>query len=155
MVIRPAVSSDHGSVERLWQVQNTYHASVEPTRVRLVRECMSPDEYAAVIGNPLKEIAVVEVEGEIVGAALLIERPQDGAFAVATSIAYVQELCIAETSRRQGIGSALLSYVNSWAKKRGLSSIELRVWARNTSAMSFYRSLGFEEVRHELSKLVL
>lgn len=152
MQVRAAITSDYQAVEALWREQNACHAALEPTRVRAVQECMSPDQYADVIRDPLKEIAVAQANDGIVGAVLLIEKTCDGRFDVPRTVALIQEICVAQTHQRTGVGSSLVAYVHEWAGRRELSSIVLNVWARNTAALSFYRSLGFDDLKYEMSK---
>lgn len=61
--------------------------------------------------------------------------------------AFVKDLAVAPSMRRQGLGSALLHQAFRAFRERGSPSIELKVHADNPSgALRLYRSLGFEEV---------
>ena len=46
--------------------------------------------------------------------------------------------------RRQGIGSALMRYAESWAKARGDRQIGLQVFQSNHSAVRLYHQLGYQ-----------
>jgi len=46
--------------------------------------------------------------------------------------------------RRRGIGSALMSYVETWAIARGDRQIGLQVFQSNQSAINLYNQLGYQ-----------
>lgn len=52
---------------------------------------------------------------------------------------------VAAEWRRRGIGRSLLVWAMAHAREQGISRIELEVRADNTSAVSFYSSLGFRD----------
>lgn len=54
---------------------------------------------------------------------------------------------VGEGHRRQGIGRALFAAIRDAARERGLTRIELDVWAFNESAVRFYESIGFHTYR--------
>lgn len=61
--------------------------------------------------------------------------------------AFVKDLAVASSMRRQGLGAALLHHALCVFRERGAAGIELKVHADNPSgALRLYRSLGFEEV---------
>ena len=61
--------------------------------------------------------------------------------------AFVKDLAVAPSMRRQGLGSALLHHAFQAFQERGAAVIGLKVEADNPSgALRLYRSLGFEEV---------
>ncbi|MBJ6128203.1 GNAT family N-acetyltransferase [Microvirga splendida] len=61
--------------------------------------------------------------------------------------AFVKDLAVAPSMRRNGLGSSLLHQAFRAFRERGSPSIELKVHADNPSgALRLYRSLGFEEV---------
>ncbi len=47
--------------------------------------------------------------------------------------------------RRQGIGKALIQYLEDWAKQRGNRQIGLQVFLSNTPALNLYHQLGYQE----------
>ena len=44
---------------------------------------------------------------------------------------------------RQGIGRALLDYLDSWAVNVGVTKLDLEVWASNTGAICLYECHGY------------
>ena len=54
---------------------------------------------------------------------------------------YIDDLCVDEACRRQGIAKALWDYTLDYAKKEGFDAVTLNVWAGN-SAEAFYRQMG-------------
>ena len=47
--------------------------------------------------------------------------------------------------RQQGIGTALMQYLEDWATKRGDHQIGLQVFLSNTPALNLYHQLGYQE----------
>jgi ribosomal protein S18 acetylase RimI-like enzyme len=61
--------------------------------------------------------------------------------------AFVKDLAVAPSMRRQGLGAALLKHVFRVFRDRGSTFVDLKVDADNPSgALRLYRSLGFEEI---------
>jgi ribosomal protein S18 acetylase RimI-like enzyme len=57
---------------------------------------------------------------------------------------HVDALVVAEGHRRRGIGRALMDAAADWARQRGAGHLVLTVWAGNSAARAFYRSLGYD-----------
>jgi ribosomal protein S18 acetylase RimI-like enzyme len=55
----------------------------------------------------------------------------------------VEELVVAPTARRRGVGRALMDAAHALARERGLSRVELDVRSWNEAALAFYRALGY------------
>ena len=56
---------------------------------------------------------------------------------------HVADLGVVQNARRTGVGSALMSAGEAWARERGLPALTLDVWATNERARAFYGSLGY------------
>ena len=48
--------------------------------------------------------------------------------------------------RRRGIGSALLSWLETTARTAGINTIQLEARSKNSEARAFYQQLGFNEI---------
>ena len=55
---------------------------------------------------------------------------------------YIDDLCVDEGCRGQGIAGALYRHVTAYAKDRGCSAVTLNVWCGNDAAMAFYDHAG-------------
>ena len=55
---------------------------------------------------------------------------------------YIDDLCVDECHRGQGIATALYRYVTDYARNMGCSFITLNVWCGNDNAMHFYEKMG-------------
>ncbi|WP_246275745.1 GNAT family N-acetyltransferase [Brasilonema bromeliae] len=58
--------------------------------------------------------------------------------------AHIFLLYVVPEHRRQGIGTALMRYVENWARARGDHQIGLQVFQTNTAALNLYNQLGYE-----------
>ena len=57
--------------------------------------------------------------------------------------AYVFLLYVAAIARRQGLGRALMTYAQQWAKQQGYEQIGLQVFEDNAPALSLYQKMGY------------
>ncbi len=55
---------------------------------------------------------------------------------------YIDDLCVEETCRGQGVAKALYRHVCAWAKDLGCAFVTLNVWCGNDGAMKFYEKMG-------------
>lgn len=58
---------------------------------------------------------------------------------------YIAEVVVDERFRGQGIGVAMLNYIESSAKELHFKKLILRVWEKNEAALSLYKKTGFTE----------
>ena len=89
--------------------------------------------------HPDAAVFVAEDDGRIVARLSLSRDPHPASRHVADL-----GLMVAETYRRQGIGSALLERAVSWARGAGIRKLELHVFPWNEPALRLYESFGFE-----------
>ena len=67
---------------------------------------------------------------------------------------YIDDLCVDEGWRRQGIAAALFDAVTAYAKEREFYSVTLNVWAGNDGARAFYESRGMTVQKTTMEKRV-
>ncbi len=65
---------------------------------------------------------------------------------------FIDDLCVDEGLRGQGIGEALFRFVLEEAKRRGCADVTLNVWEGNARAKRFYEKMGMrpKETQMEL-----
>ena len=94
------------------------------------------------LSNPDKVCFVVaEVDGRIAGIASV----HFGHYSTFTNTWYghLEDVYVAQWARRRGLGKALVEFAVELARARGLSRIDLEVFADNTPARRLYERLGF------------
>ncbi len=60
--------------------------------------------------------------------------------------AHLLLLAVDPAARRRGVGLALWRWLETLARRGGISRVELEVRAANAGGRAFYRALGFREV---------
>jgi len=81
-------------------------------------------------------LIVAEGRGEICGFIDIQAEPWN-------DIAWVKNLIVASSHRRQGVGSALLASADHWTRNRGLQALMVEAQSQNWPAIRFYRKNGF------------
>jgi ribosomal protein S18 acetylase RimI-like enzyme len=112
-----------------------------------------------------RDVLVNAVRGQDAQSTVLIAQGADGTplgfislrlgeDVVGTARAHVADLAVTAGARRVGVGTALMSAAEAWARERGLPAISLDVWSTNERAQAFYRRLGYgAESLHLLKRL--
>jgi GNAT superfamily N-acetyltransferase len=118
---------------------------IRPSIARYVRENLTPDAFRSSIAKMDAVTLVTEIEGHLVGYAVLeLDKPCPAREA---ACAHLDKLFVQEHFLRQGIGLALLEGARAEARRRGdESGIWLTVNSQNGPARAFYATQGFKDI---------
>jgi GNAT superfamily N-acetyltransferase len=102
------------------------------------------------------KIFVAEEDGDVVGfvcvwARVPCEEPDEDP----SDYAFISDLVVDADHRQHGVGSALMSAAEEYARARGGRRIRLHVLARNEVARRFYRSMNYQDREIELEKTLV
>ncbi len=90
-----------------------------------------------------RPIFVAECEGEVLGYCFCVRKDYRGSGVQTDRLElYIDDLCVEQSCRGQGVATALYRYVTAYAKETGCSFISLNVWCGNEGAMGFYEYMG-------------
>ena len=127
--IRPAVAADVGAVLSLARLLATTFPLDEEAFHR---------SYSALLATAGARLLVAESGTSIVGYLLGFDHDT---FFANGRVAWVEEVMVEASSRRQGIGESLMREFEAWARSR-----ECRLVALATRrAAAFYDAIGYEE----------
>ena len=109
----------------------------------------------AIHKDPEQFIAVAEKDGTICGFAVLhhINRPENP-FMKERDFLDIDEFCVDEAFRRQGIASEMIAFIREFAKEKGFHRIELNMWEFNQDALAFYEAAGFQTFRRYMEMFI-
>ncbi|HSE27498.1 MAG TPA: GNAT family N-acetyltransferase [Gemmatimonadales bacterium] len=140
-MIRPASAADRAAVVALADRL----ADFELPPGRTAREIQVADHHLfdAQFAAPSPDVLflVAEEDGEVLGTIFVNTRSD---YFTRATVAYVEVLAVSETAAGKGIGRALMAETEGWARARGLSRVELAVFANNRRARAFYEHLGYQ-----------
>ena len=104
------------------------------------------DRLFELLEEPRARVLVAEGEsGAVVGVASLWIKPD---LAHGDTVVEVPMLVVAEGSRGEGVGKALMEVVRRLGAENEANLIELVATTHNVAAREFYRTLGFVETDH-------
>jgi GNAT superfamily N-acetyltransferase len=154
LVIRGATAEDFPAVAAMFTALSRYENTISNDRrtdeaggEAAMRGALEEVERSA--GYPL----VATVDDHIIGFLFLAFRT-DHAF-IRPDLqphAYVTDMFVAETHRRQGIGTALLQEAERLAAKKGVPRIGIGVLVGNTKTEALYQRAGYTPYATEMIK---
>ena len=109
----------------------------------------------AIHKDPEQFITVAVKDGTICGFAVLhhINRPENP-FMKERDFLDIDEFCVDEAFRRQGIASEMIAFIREFAKEKGFHRIELNMWEFNQDALAFYEAAGFQTFRRYMEMFI-
>ena len=148
MHIRKAEVRDiPGMIELLKQVGQVHHV-IRPDIFRTGALKYNKSELEAILKDPARPIFVA-VKGDFVaGYCFCIHKQtQDDSVLTDRKELYIDDLCVDENCRGQGIAKALYAHTLEYAQNCGCGAITLNVWHGNDTALRFYENAGFTPLK--------
>ena len=154
MIIRKAEFKDIPALARLLHQVNDVHADGRPDIFIHGQRKYTDEELKEVLSHSACPVFVADNGGEVLGYAFCqLEdirrhnlRPE--------KTLYIDDICVDEAARGQGVGSRLYDYVNQYAADEGCRRITLNVWCLNPGAMEFYKKMGMEPLKITMEKIL-
>lgn len=145
MEIRKAEKKDlPGLSSLLYQVLEVHHKGRPDLFYGGVKK-YTDQETLAILQDPQRPVFVA-VEGEkVLGYAFCIfQEIRESHVLKDMKTLYLDDLCVDENVRGQGVGKKLYDFVKVFAKNEGCYNLTLNVWALNDSARRFYEKCGMQ-----------
>lgn len=143
MEIRPATVNDINRILDLLSQVLEIHAKLRPDLFMSGTTKYSKEDLETILNDTNKPTFVATIDNYVVGYAMCqIRIPTSNMYPV--KIFHLDDLCVDEKYRKQGIGKALYHKVVETAKENGCYEITLNAWPGNESALKFYEKMGLK-----------
>lgn len=141
MKIRPATKADLHSIKDLYLVLDADAVHYQPRSFAFAER---PDDFVlGIIDGEKSDFLVAELEGRVVGFALLQEKETPNLSCLRKlRFVYVLDLVISKECRSKGFGEALMQAAKGWGRERRLDLLRLSVFEDNRRGIRFYEKLG-------------
>lgn len=144
MDIRRAKVSDYDGVMKLLTQVNNLHVEMRPDI--FVANAVKYDEkrFAEMVKDDYAPIFVaVDDTDKVLGHLFCSVRDykQVAVYKDFKSL-FIDDLCVEESARGQGVGKALCEFAIGYARENGCYDVTLNVWEGNKSARAFYEKMG-------------
>lgn len=133
--------SDRKLVNTLAKEVHALHVAWRPDIYVMVDQLYPEERFLSAIRN--RELYVARLNGVPVGYALLKIRDYDWPGVVRRKVMVLDEICVEESCRGQGIGQQMMLELRVLARAFGCTDLQLGVNAHNDRAVGFYQKCGF------------
>lgn len=156
MEIRRARKEDLNGVEKLLVQVNNLHVKLRPDI--FIENAVKYDEksFDERISNDLTPVFVaVDEKNNVLGHMFCdIRDYKQVAVYKDFKTLFIDDLCVDETTRGQGVGRALYEHALNFAREIGCYDVALNVWAGNKSARAFYEKMGMFEKETQMEYIL-
>ncbi len=138
IIIRTATAEDTNRVYELLLTIGELHKTARPDMFPDLVSKYNPDEVKERLSRPESGVFVAESYGSVVGYVFTDLITEGNGRTL-----YIDDLCVAESARRCGAGTALMNRAMEYAREKECKQMMLNVWEFNESALAFYEKYGF------------
>lgn len=143
MQIRRAIIDDIDRLLALLSQVLEVHAELRPDLFVSGTTKYSREDLKEMLKDENNPIYVATINDYVVGYAMCeIRIPTSNMYP--NKIFHLDDLCVDEKYRHQGVGEALYNHVVNEAKKNNCYEITLNVWPSNKAALKFYEKMGMK-----------
>ena len=155
MEIRKATNAEIGQILKLLVQVNLVHHNGRPDLFKGPVTKYTENELKKLMKQADRPIFVCMDGERLLGYAFcIVKNVQNHQLLADCKTLYVDDLCVDEAVRGQGVGKALMAYVTDYARQLGCHNLTLNVWSFNENAMRFYESLGMHEQRRTMESIL-
>ena len=152
--IRKARLTDLDAMKTIWVEFIDFHRDLEPVFQRTADAHETWGKFAE--DRIVKDdwcVLVAEQNRRIVGHIMGTNTQRPPVF-VDFRFGYIQDIAVAASHRRQGIGTALVDRITAWFKANDVSRLELDLVAANPVSQAFWRKMGFSSLMVRMQQVL-
>ena len=140
-MLQLARPEDRAAIEVLAQQVHRMHVHWRPDIYILADQMWSQTRFDDAVVQ--RQLFAAKIDGVVVGYVLVKIRNYDMAGHAKRKVLLVDEICVDEACRNQGIGTEMITEVRALAKAFGCTDMQLGVYPQNEEALAFYQKCGF------------
>ena len=145
MEIRLATKNEFPGMIALLQQVGEVHHQIRPDLFRSGAQKYNESDLEELLKDENRPIFGAVQDGKLLGYCFcMIEEVKDNPVLCDVKSLYIDDLCVDENCRGQGVASKLYAHVCNYARSIGCRSVTLNVWCGNDNAMKFYESRGMK-----------
>ncbi len=145
MTIRLAEPRDIPGIIALLHQVGDVHNQIRPDIFRSNALKYTPQQLEDLLRDETKPIFVCDEDGFVAGYCFCVRKAfHDHEIFTDRTEFYIDDLCVDEAHRNQGIATALFDHAVRYAKQHHYDALTLNVWCGNDSAMNFYEKAGLK-----------
>ena len=154
MTIRKANTSDVSRLSEMLRQVQQLHAKGRPDIFIAGTNKYSDDKIIEILQNPQTPVFVAVDEQDVaIGYAFCeVENFSATPNLKERKIFYIDDLCVDQKYRGQGIGKKLYEFAVKTAKELKCFHLTLNVWHLNESAVRFYEKLGMKPLKSTMEQ---
>ncbi|MGM9553032.1 MAG: GNAT family N-acetyltransferase [Faecousia sp.] len=142
MEFRFANEADFEAVNRLARQVHELHVQWRPDLFRSVQYPISQEEFSTLLRE--QWLLLAQRDGMVVAYAVFAMQQFDVPKLMPQKSLKLEEICVEEAYRRQGIAKALLYELMRLGKAAGCTDLRLTCDPHNAAGIAFYESLGMQ-----------
>ena len=144
MNIVPANESHIPGMIGLLQQVGEVHHQIRPDLFRAGAQKYDEAALKRLLQDPTRPIFIAEMDGQVAGYAFcILQEAKNDPVLRDRKVLYIDDLCVDEGHRGQGIAGELYRHACGYAREQGCQFITLNVWEGN-SALQFYEKMGMK-----------
>ena len=141
-IVRAQTRHIPGMIRLLRQVGRV-HSDIRPDIFRDGAQKYDEAALEELLREESRPIFIGEEQGQVLGYCFCAVKDYRGSGVQTDRVElHIDDLCVEETCRGQGVATALYRYVKDFARELGCSHITLNVWCGNEGAQKFYEKMG-------------
>ncbi len=147
-MVRYAKREDLPRVNELRKQVNDVHVEGRPDIFKPGFAQAMQDFLYTIFESENMDVIVAEREEIICGFACVqyVDKPESP-YMYGRRFYDVDEFCVDERFRRQGVATELIDFIKQEARAKGFDRVELNMWEFNEDARAFYEAVGFTTYR--------
>lgn len=153
--VRFAQEGDIPAIMELLVQVNRVHYEGRPDLFKPVTK-YTAEQLRDILCNEQTPVFVcADQSGRVLGHGFcVLQRAENTRLCTDILTIYIDDICVDEAARGQGVGRAIYEHILDFARKRGCYNVTLNVWNCNPGAMEFYRRLGLVPYKVGMEKIL-
>lgn len=155
MHIRRAHESDIPAILRLLVQVNMVHHEGRPDLFKGPTTKYTAEELRDILKSDDTPVFVcVNDDGAVLGHGFCALEHFGGQLMEERDTLYIDDICVDESARGQGVGQALYRHIVDYARALHCYNVTLNVWTLNPGAMRFYEKMGLKPYRVGMEQIL-